>query len=78
MATAEQFTTWRDEAEQALHRLATGSMVEEIAGPNNMRTRFMAADMDKLQKYIEFLDGQISRVTSGMRQRPIYFTPRLG
>lgn len=75
MATEAQLTIWLTEAEAALHRLMTGSMVEEISGPNNTRTRFMKADIDKLQAYIVSLGTLISTAQTGFRQRPIYFTP---
>lgn len=65
------------EAESALHRLATGSMVEEITGPNQTKTRFMASDMDRLQKYIGLLKSDIARV-SGRGYKPIGFTFNLG
>lgn len=77
MASAAQLAIWRDEAEVALHRLMTGSMVEEISGPNNIRTRFMPADIEKLQAYIDRLDGLISTAATALRHRPIFFTPGL-
>jgi hypothetical protein len=78
VASEAQLTTWKDEAEVALHRLMTGSMVEEISGPNNTKTRFMPADLEKLQAYIGYLEGLISTASTGFRRRPIYFTPDLG
>lgn len=78
MASEAQLTIWLGEAETALHRLMTGSMVEEISGPNNTRTRFMATDIAKLQSYIVNLGQLISTAQTGYRHRPIYFTPDLG
>lgn len=78
MASAAQLAIWLGEAETALHRLMTGSMVEEISGPNNTRTRFMPTDIAKLQAYIGNLEQLISTAATGYRHRPIYFTPDLG
>ena len=65
------------QAQLAMHRLVTGSMVEELQGPNNTRTRFMATDTEKLAAYIVWIDSQIAAVATGQsqRHRPVYFTP---
>jgi hypothetical protein len=72
MADSATWQARKDEAELALHRLATGAAVEEIAAPDGSRTRFGPGDMTKLQEYIKFCDQQIAQATTGNR-RPIYF-----
>ena len=66
-----------DEAETAMHRLATGSMVEEITGPNQTKTKFMPSDMAKLEKYVGYLKSQIA-AANGRGCKPIGFTFNLG
>lgn len=72
MADSATWQARKDEAELALHRLATGGAVEEITAPDGSHTRFGPGDIVKLQGYIKFCDQQISQANSGNR-RPIYF-----
>jgi hypothetical protein len=71
MATATELATWVTEAELALHRLMTGSRVEEIQF-SDRRVRYTAANIGELQKYIASLKQQIEATTRGNR-KPILF-----
>jgi len=73
--TQAELEVLRVAARAAMHRFAIGGVVEEISGPNGIRTRFAAMSMADLQSYISWLDGQIGAVVTGYRQRPIYFSP---
>jgi len=61
------------EAETALHRLQTGSAVEEVSSPDGTRTRFTTTDAARLEKYITALAQQIERAVRGYPRGPIYF-----
>ena len=64
------------EAEEALHRLATGKGVQSlshtIAGTNAVT--YTAADMGKLQTYIAQLEAKIALQTGIGRRRCFYIT----
>ncbi|MCL5745016.1 MAG: gpW family protein [Acidobacteria bacterium] len=74
MADLDTLRTRLTEAETALHRLQTGSAVEEIAAPDGSRTRFMPTDAARLEAYIGSLTQQIERASRGFPRGPIYFT----
>jgi hypothetical protein len=71
MATLTELTTWLAEAELALHRLMTGSRVEEVQFADR-RVRYTAVNIGELQKYIASLKQQIEATTRGNR-KPILF-----
>lgn len=71
MATAAELTTWLTEAEAALHRLMTGSRVEEIESPAG-RVRYTTSNIGDLERYIARLKQQIEAAARGNRQ-PIFF-----
>jgi hypothetical protein len=59
------------EAELALHRLTTGSRVEEIDSPSG-RVRYTNASVGDLERYIGRLKQQIEAASRGNR-KPILF-----
>ena len=71
MATATELTAWLSEAELALHRLMTGSRVEEIESPAG-RVRYTTNNIGDLERYIARLKQQIETTTRGNR-KPILF-----
>ena len=71
MAAVMELSTWLTEAELALHRLMTGSRMEEIAF-GDRRVRYTSANISDLQKYIASLKQQIEAATRGNR-KPILF-----
>jgi hypothetical protein len=64
VTTAQQRLT---EAEAALHALQTGSLEEEIVGPDGRRVKYALVDAKKLQNYIEWLRSAVAP------RRPIGF-----
>lgn len=71
MATATELTAWLSEAQLALHRLMTGSRVEEIESPAG-RVRYTNATTGDLRTYISGLNQQIEATDRGNR-KPIHF-----
>ncbi len=52
-----------DQAQDALHRLQTGTMAVEVEIAGGLRTTFAPASIDKLQAYVQQLQDQIAGVT---------------
>ncbi|HEY3417756.1 MAG TPA: gpW family head-tail joining protein [Armatimonadota bacterium] len=73
MADTATLQARRTEAETALHRLQTGSSVEEVSAPDGTRTRFTPADAVRLENYIASLGRQIESAGRGFPRGPIYF-----
>lgn len=71
MATLIELTDWLSEAELALHRLMTGSRVEEIDSPSG-RVRYTNTNVADLERYIARLKQQIEAASRGNR-KPILF-----
>ncbi len=76
MADLATLNARKAEAEAALHKLLTGTMVVQLShganGDQSART-FTAANSDSLRMYIADLSNQIARLTGGARRGPIYF-----
>lgn len=64
------------EAEAALHRINTGSMVEEITSPSGDKIRYTAASAKNLEAYVTSLAAQAATLqpssTTRSRRGPIY------
>lgn len=75
MTDVATLRTWLTEAETARHKLATGSLVEELRH-GETRTKFTTTDMEKLEAYIASLKSQIAVAegTAASRRRPITLT----
>ncbi len=71
MTTATELAAWLSEAEIALHRLMTGSRVEEIESPAG-RARYTTSNIGDLERYIARLKQQIEAATRGNR-KPVFF-----
>jgi hypothetical protein len=59
MATTDQLTAWLAEAEQALHELNIGRRAVSISSSSGKSVSFTAADVGKLQTYIDSLRRQL-------------------
>lgn len=57
--------TRRDEAENALHALLTGSQAVEIQDQNLERITYTRASVGELRKYIADLAAQIAAMSGG-------------
>lgn len=64
MASLTTLQNWVTEAEQALHRLATGSAVTVVVDQNGERVEYGRATMGQLRQYIADLKGQIAAIGS--------------
>jgi hypothetical protein len=71
MPTSTELAVWLSEADLALHRLLTGSRVEEIDSPSG-RVRYTNANVADLERYIARLKQQIEAGSRGNR-KPILF-----
>ena len=71
MPTLAELAAWLSEAELALHRLMTGSRVEELESPAG-RVRYTTSNIGDLERYIARLNQQIETTTRGNR-KPILF-----
>ncbi len=71
MATQAELEARLTEAEAALHRLLTGSRVEEIDSPSG-RVRYTSANTGDLERYLAWLKQQIETTQRGNR-KPILF-----
>lgn len=75
MATAEVLQLQLTEAEAALHRLLTGSQVEELryaAGAAQRSARYSPANIQELRNYIADLKRQLGQPTR-RRAIGVYF-----
>jgi hypothetical protein len=73
MLTAAEYQARYTEAETALHKLMTGSAVEEVTAMDGTRVRYTPATLASLQSYMNWLQQQIETVQRGNR-RPIYIS----
>jgi hypothetical protein len=75
MASSNLVTAWLSEAEIALHRLMTGSRIEEIDGPSG-RVRYTSTNVADLERYIARLKQQIEAGSRGNRKPILFEFPR--
>jgi hypothetical protein len=71
MATQAELEARITEAETALHRLLTGSRVEEIDSPSG-RVRYTSTNTVDLERYLAWLKQQLETTQRGNR-KPILF-----
>lgn len=64
MATSTELA----QAQAALHKLLTGSMVAEVKKPDGSSVKFTAADESKLRAYISQLKYELGLTTTPRRR----------
>ena len=71
MTTLSTLQTRLTEAETAYHSLMTGTKVVRVSFGIAGITEYKIADADKLASYIQFLQTQITNMSTGQKRRPI-------
>jgi len=74
MADLATLKTRLDEAETALHALATGQQSVSVRYPDGKQVDFTAARQRELERYIANLRVQITRAEGGKRAPRLVFT----
>ena len=77
MATTETLSTRITEVETAIHDLMLGTRVVRITSPDGTQAEYSEVDLEKLQRYRSWLEGELSKTQtrSSIGPGPIYILP---